>query len=213
MKARLIAAGVLTWCALGYGDRKGVNMMKRWSGWGAVLLLILTAATARAQSTTGTVTGRIVDAQGLSIPGVTVTVNGPQGAKSTRDRHGRTLHGAVSDPGSLCHPRGAAGVQDDRSPDVQVRLGQTSDIPLTMEVGGVTENVTVVGAPTPVDATSTAIGGNLDTATLSTLPVGRRFSDALVPRARRQQQRQSRRRQSVRLRCDAASRTSTSSTA
>src|SRR5574341_1416559 len=37
----------------------------------------LGAAAAYAQSTTGTISGRVVDAQGLAVPGVTITVTSP----------------------------------------------------------------------------------------------------------------------------------------
>ena len=64
--------------------------MKRLSTASAVLFLALMATAARAQSTTGTISGRIVDAQGLAIPGATVTVTGSQGAKTTvTDTEGR----------------------------------------------------------------------------------------------------------------------------
>lgn len=39
-------------------------------------------AVASAQETTGTLTGKLSDGQGLALPGVTVTITGPQGAKS-----------------------------------------------------------------------------------------------------------------------------------
>ena len=43
-----------------------------------------------AQETTGTIKGRIQDAQGLAIPGANVTVTGPQGTKSAvTDAEGR----------------------------------------------------------------------------------------------------------------------------
>lgn len=47
--------------------------------------LCLVTVTASAQSTTGTISGRVVDAQGLSIPGVTITATSPnlQGARET----------------------------------------------------------------------------------------------------------------------------------
>src|SRR5262245_56568258 len=38
---------------------------------------VAAAATASAQSTTGTIQGRIIDSQGLALPGVTVTVSSP----------------------------------------------------------------------------------------------------------------------------------------
>ena len=43
-----------------------------------------------AQETTGSLRGRVVDAQGLAVPGVTVTATGPQGAKTAvTDSDGR----------------------------------------------------------------------------------------------------------------------------
>ncbi|MCC7176874.1 MAG: carboxypeptidase regulatory-like domain-containing protein, partial [Acidobacteria bacterium] len=48
-----------------------------------IAALWLTAmAVASAQETTGTLTGKLSDGQGLALPGVTVTITGPQGAKS-----------------------------------------------------------------------------------------------------------------------------------
>jgi hypothetical protein len=53
-------------------------------------LLLLGSGAGMAQETTGTINGRVVDDQGLSIPGVTITVTGPQGAKVvTTDAEGR----------------------------------------------------------------------------------------------------------------------------
>jgi hypothetical protein len=45
-----------------------------------IVLVILTGARFTfAQETTGTVAGRATDAQGLPVPGITVTATGPQG--------------------------------------------------------------------------------------------------------------------------------------
>src|SRR5262249_61634604 len=57
----------------------GRNLMRR----GVLLLAIVLAlpAVERGQ-TTGTLGGRIVDAQGLAVPGVTVTITGAQGSKN-----------------------------------------------------------------------------------------------------------------------------------
>ena len=64
-------------------------------------------------------------------------------------------------------------------PIVDVRLGQTLALSLTMVVGSVSETVQVTGRSPALDTTSTTIGATLDSATLSRLPVGRRFSDTL----------------------------------
>ena len=39
--------------------------------------LFLAAASASAQTTTGTISGRVIDSQGLALPGVTVTASSP----------------------------------------------------------------------------------------------------------------------------------------
>ena len=59
----------------------------------ALILIVLTFFTASlsyAQETTGTLNGRVVDGQGLPVPGAAVTVTGPQGAKrAMTDSDGR----------------------------------------------------------------------------------------------------------------------------
>ena len=55
-----------------------------------LLALALFASPLAAQETTGKIQGRVVDAQGLAVPGVTVTATGPQGSKTTvTDTEGR----------------------------------------------------------------------------------------------------------------------------
>jgi hypothetical protein len=49
----------------------------------ALSLILVWSTTGSAQETTGTLQGRIVDTQGLAVPGATVTALGPQGTKTT----------------------------------------------------------------------------------------------------------------------------------
>ncbi|HKW48404.1 MAG TPA: carboxypeptidase regulatory-like domain-containing protein, partial [Gemmatimonadaceae bacterium] len=152
--------------------------MRRLSGT-ALVLLALMIATVHGQSTTGTIAGRIVDAQGLPIPGATVTVTGPQGAKTVvTDNDGR-FNVPFLTPGPYALRAELQGFKTIERTAIQVRLDQTVDLPLAMEVGELTESVTVTGAATPLDAIHTATGTNLDSDTLASLPVGRRFSDTL----------------------------------
>ncbi len=161
--------------------------MRKWRGFGVRNLRVIIiafiacsiAARVLAQDTTGTVSGRIVDAQGLAIPGVTVTATGSQGAKTTvSDGQGRFTVPFLT-PGSYVVHAELQGFNPVDRPDVQVRLGQTVELPITMQIGALTETIQVDGGPPTIDATSTTIGANLDSATLSRLPVGRRFSDTL----------------------------------
>jgi hypothetical protein len=109
----------------------------------AALLLAIAAisSTALAQETTGAIRGRVVDSQGLPIPGVTVTATGPQGAQTAvSDTDGRFTFRFLT----LATYRIRAELQGFKTAEqsnVIVGLGQTADVPLKMEVGGVAETV------------------------------------------------------------------------
>ena len=66
--------------------------MKRWTtGLLALLVALSISASAFAQgggaSSTGTIQGRVADAQGAVLPGVTVTATSPVGARRADDGH------------------------------------------------------------------------------------------------------------------------------
>jgi hypothetical protein len=145
----------------------------------AAVLALTEATLARAQETTGTVTGKITDAQGLAIPGATVTLTGPQGAKSfTTDADGR-YNAPLLVPGTYTIRAELQGFKTVEQANVVVRLGQSIEVPLAMQVGGMAETVEVTASSPIVDTKSTTVGAVLDSATLANIPVGRRFSDAL----------------------------------
>jgi outer membrane receptor for ferrienterochelin and colicin len=132
-----------------------------------------------AQETTGSVSGRVTDAQGLAVPGATVTLTGPQGSKSAvTDADGRyTIPLLV--PGTYIAKAELQGFKTVQQANIVVRLGQAIEVPLKMEVGGVAETVEVTASSPTVDTRSTTVGAVIDSATLQNIPVGRRFSDAL----------------------------------
>ena len=147
----------------------------------ALLLAFVLAVTglAAAQETTGTISGRIADPQGLAVPGVTVTVTGPQGTKTVvTDSTGR-FQAPFLTPGVYSIRAELQGFKAIEKKDISVRLGQTADLPLTMEVGGLTETVEVTGTSNIIDTTTTTVGANLDTDQLNNVPVGRTFAQAM----------------------------------
>ena len=88
-----------------------------------------------AQDTTGTIAGRVVDAQGLALPGATVTVTGSQGDKTAvTDNEGRFTVPFLM-PGPMACERSCKDSAGVNRADVQVRLGQTVELPLTLQVG------------------------------------------------------------------------------
>ncbi len=147
----------------------------------ALLLAFVLALSglATAQEITGTISGRIVDPQGLAVPGASVTITGPQGSKTVvTDSTGRFVAPFLT-PGVYSIKAELQGFKTAEKKDVAVRLGQTADIPLTMEVGGLTETVEVTGTTNTIDTTTATIGANLDTDQLKDIPVGRTFAQAM----------------------------------
>jgi len=143
-------------------------------------LLMLVATASYAQETTGTLTGRVVDSQGLAMPGVTVTATGAQGAKSaTTDGDGRFRLSYLT-PGAYDVQAELQGFKTVKQSGVTVSLGQTIELSgLRMEVGGLAETVEVQATSPVVDTTSTTVGATISSETLTRVPVGRRFTDAL----------------------------------
>ncbi|HTM25985.1 MAG TPA: TonB-dependent receptor [Vicinamibacterales bacterium] len=146
-----------------------------------IIAFIASSAEARAaaQDTTGTISGRIVDAQGLAVPGATVTATGSQGAKvAISDGEGRFTLPFLT-PGPYTVRADLQGFTSIDRSDVQVRVGHTVEIPLTMQIGTFQETVRVVPTAPTLDTTTATIGASLDSTALARLPVGRRFSDTL----------------------------------
>lgn len=144
-----------------------------------VALWLAVVGSASAQETTGTLSGKLTDGQGLALPGVTVTVTGTQGAKSfTTDGEG-VFRASFLVPGSYDVRAELQGFKAVEQKSVPVSLGQTTSITLKLEVGGITETVSVTGTSSIVDTTSTTTGAILSSEMLATIPVGRRFTDTL----------------------------------
>ena len=146
----------------------------------ALLLAFVLAFTglAAAQETTGAITGRITDSQGLAVPGATITVTNIQtGAARTfvADSDGRYT-AANLQPGRykvLFELTGFSKVDRD---DVSVVLGRSFELNAQMAVGALTETVEVTGVANPlVDTRSTLIAHNVSSEEIDLLPKGRSY--------------------------------------
>jgi hypothetical protein len=147
-----------------------------------VILLTLVVAgsgLALGQETTGTISGRVMDAQGLAVPGVSVVVTGPQGAKQfTTDAEGR-FSAPFLTPGQYEVRAELSGFKATEQKGITVALGQTVDLPLKLEVGGVTETVQVVGTTDVVNVNTSTTGAVISSELLQRVPVGRDLGSAL----------------------------------
>lgn len=154
-------------------------MYARISAFIVAFALAITGLAAAQESTSGAITGRVVDGQGLPVPGAAVTVTGPQGAKSAvTDADGR-FNMPFLTPGAYAVRAELPGFKAVERQNIAVSLGQRLELNLTLEVGAVTETVQVSAASPILDTRSTTVGGVLDSATLQHLPIGRTLVDTL----------------------------------
>jgi outer membrane receptor protein involved in Fe transport len=147
----------------------------------AIIIAVFLAGTISVfgQETTGTMTGQVVDDQGLAIPGATVTVTGTQGAKTViTDGEGR-FDVPFLTPGKYAVKAELPGFQTAEQHDITIGLGQTVNLPLKMQVGGLTENIQVVGAPDIINTRTTTSGANISSDLLQRVPVGRNIGSTL----------------------------------
>src|SRR5688500_9659894 len=139
----------------------------------ALVFALVGAGAASAQETTGTLSGKLTDNQGLSVPGAMVTVTGPQGAKTfTTDTDGR-FNAPFLTPGTYSVRAELTGFKAVDITGVSVSLGQTTDVGIKMEVGGLTETISVVSSQVVMDASSTTYGSPLSRAVCDTVTLDR----------------------------------------
>jgi hypothetical protein len=145
----------------------------------AACSLAAAAAAWGQETTSGSLAGRVVDAQNLAVPGATVTVSSDQGARTyVTDAEGRFFAPYLT-PGAYTVRVELQGFRPVEQQNVGLRLGQRLELALVLPVGGLEEQVEVIASSPVVDTSSTTTGARLDSEVLNRVPVGRRFTDVL----------------------------------
>ena len=145
-------------------------MSRRVYGWMFAWLLMVGAAAA--QQGTSEVRGRVLDSTGASLPGVTVTVKNQDTGmfRETLSGDNGAFIASALVPGRYEVSAALQGFKTFKRGDLQLEVGRTATIDVTMEVGGMEETVTVSAGTPLVDVTSKEIGGNITSETLVQLP-------------------------------------------
>jgi hypothetical protein len=146
----------------------------------SVLLLGLLALppAARAQATTGTISGIVTDESKAVLPGVTVLVtNTETGATRTLVTDGRGAFRALSlSPGVYSVTAELSGFSPAKRENLTLEIGRDVNADVSLKVGALTEQVTVEGAATNVELSSATAGGVVSTTQIAELPLnGRSF--------------------------------------
>jgi hypothetical protein len=145
----------------------------------AVLALLLSMPTALwAQQGTTELRGVLQDAQGGALPGVTVVVRNQDTGmfRETISNADGTYFVSGLVPGTYEIKAELQGFKAFTRRDVPLEIGRTATVDITLEVGALTEVVTVTGTTTTLDLTSKEVGGRVTDRELTGLPsVNRNF--------------------------------------
>jgi hypothetical protein len=142
----------------------------------AAFALLLGTGLAQAQVTTGSITGTVTDASGAVLPGVTVTlasdrlIGGPQTQVS--DERGAYRFDRLA-PGAYNVKFELQGFRTVERPDVRISAAFVATINGKMEVGSLSETITVTGESPTVDVRSNVQQTVMNQEILEGIPTGR----------------------------------------
>jgi hypothetical protein len=142
-------------------------------------LALSAAAPAYAQgggaSSTGTIQGRVTDAQGAVLPGVTVIATSPAllGQQTTVTSETGNYRFPAVPPGTYTVTYELAGFNTVRREGIQIALGFTANINVELALATLQETVTVTGESPIIDTSATRVVQNFKLEELQSIPNGR----------------------------------------
>src|SRR6478735_6723000 len=135
------------------------------------LLVVATAGSVFGQGFQGGLRGSVKDAGGV-IPGVEITLINEQTnikRSSVTNERGEYVFANV-DPGNYAIKATLQGYKSVDRAAIRIGTQQFLTLDLTMEVGSITESVTVTGQAPLIETSNASTGTTLDSAALQTLP-------------------------------------------
>nr|MBA3640871.1 carboxypeptidase regulatory-like domain-containing protein [Acidobacteriota bacterium] len=146
----------------------------------ATLLLAGTAPRASAQTVTGTIFGKVVDADGLPMPGATVNISSKQLIGGTQSRvtgnDGEYRFPALP-PGSYSIQVSMPGFAAYSREGIVLGAGASLGVDPRLELASVKETVTVSGGSPMVDVKNSQVRETATQDFLENVPTGRTFVD------------------------------------
>jgi outer membrane receptor protein involved in Fe transport len=144
------------------------------------LCLLLTAGAAVAQRSTGTIMGLIKDSSGAVVPGAVLTVRSPDTGlvRTTTTGSDGSYRFPALPPGKYDVTAEMAGFKTETHQGLVLEVTQEESVNFTLQVGRVEEQVTVTGEAALVETTNSTVGGLVNEAKISNLPLnGRNYID------------------------------------
>ncbi|MBI4479167.1 MAG: TonB-dependent receptor [Acidobacteria bacterium] len=129
-----------------------------------------------AQLTTGTITGTVADQSGGAVPGVTIAIkNVATGVARSTETGLRGRYEALNLPVGIYEVTASvAGFQTSIRSGVELTVGRTAVVDLVLQVGEVTQSVTVSGEVVTVETTTATVSGLVSEERVLELPLNNR---------------------------------------
>ncbi|MEP6570333.1 MAG: carboxypeptidase regulatory-like domain-containing protein [Acidobacteriota bacterium] len=148
----------------------------------AVLTICLFAASAFAQSNTGSLVGTVVDQQGAVVSGANVVVidNATNTERTVQASSEGTFTVAQLNVGTYTVKITATGFKTYTATQLKIDIGKEYSLNVALEPGGVSENVTVVAGADVVNSTSAELSTTVGQRQIEELPLNGRNPLALI---------------------------------
>lgn len=144
-----------------------------------LLVVLATAMPAGAQgggaSSTGVIQGRITDAQGAVLPGVTIVATSPSmiGQQTAVSSENGNYRFPAVPPGAYALTFELAGFNSFKREGIQITLGFTASVNVEMALATLQESVTVTGDSPIIDTSATRTVQTFKAEQLASIPNGR----------------------------------------
>lgn len=150
-----------------------------------LILVVVCAAlglTAWGQTSTGTITGSITDTSGAMIAGAKVQIvnTGTNAKVDVSTNLEGTYTAPLLPPGSYKVAVAASGFKGFEQAGIQLQVQQQARVNIVLQVGAMTESVTIQGDAALVEATTSSIGKVVDNKRILELPLNTRNVYSLV---------------------------------
>jgi hypothetical protein len=148
----------------------------------ALILVVLACLPATAQTSTGTIVGRVVDASGAVVPGAKIRIvnNGTKIARSVITESDGAYTALLLPPGSYSMEVSAQGFKKVEQAGIELNVQQQARVDITLQVGALTESVSVKADAAVVEASSSSVGKVVDNKRILELPLNTRNVYSLV---------------------------------
>ena len=163
--------------------RLSANLRSAFKLFTLATLLALCAPLAFSQENAGSIQGKVLDSNGAAVSGATVTIEGPglvRPLQATTSGDGSYFFGKVP-VGIYTATVTQSGFKSSKTEAVRVQLGSEARVDFDLEVGNVSETVTVTGsAEQLIDLTSSKTATNINERFIDNTPKGRGFNSILT---------------------------------